>query len=212
MSIDFKDAMNSSTDTMADVNNSIQKYKSLLLDRSDGGRNLTEIIKMLEISYKSVIDNLSMFRRLSFDTDANKAKADDFLFHGRYGYITGDIMRARARCTIIEDVLNDFLENWFDKFDKFDSNLSKELKSLFRNRLIGDKIFVDHAEAVGLFLKEKCKEINHLVEDGNLKLATAKVKMYSQELEPLLDRMSEEWQKLAALEAEFREKTSRKLQ
>jgi hypothetical protein len=200
-------ALSTSIDRLKDVN-AIKKYKDQLFDNSDEARNLGEIISRLTKSYESVKNIISAFTHLSFGDQNSIDKASDFLFRGKYGHITNDLMEVRTRCTIIEELYDDFLDEWFQK--KLQGDQAKEIRDIFKNKLSNDYLFRDEIDNISKFLKDACKQIYPMVDNRDFSQASMKLREFSKGLDTLLDNLTVQWEELRSLEAEFREKTRKK--
>jgi len=82
---------------------------------------------------------ISTFTHLSFGDQASIDKVSDFTFRGRYGHTSGDLMEARVRCTNIEELYDEFLDEWFQ--DKIKGEQAKEIHKLFKDKLSNDMCF-----------------------------------------------------------------------
>jgi hypothetical protein len=177
---------------------------SRLLDGSDNQYGLVKVLEMLDTSYKMLIKSLNDFMGISFDSDDERKQAKKILLDGKMGIIEAQLEGARSRCAIIKDIYKDFLRDWFNS-KKLEAAQSEVLHALFYDKLVHDGLFVMEMAIVGDTLRKASMDISPIVISGDFVRASRKIEEFSQEVDDSLTKLSDEWQKLASLEADFRQ-------
>jgi hypothetical protein len=199
----LKPSIDGSAETLRDVN-SIKELESKLLDGSDNQYGLVKVLEMLDTSYNTIIKSLKDFMGLSFGTEDDRKQAKGILLDGKMGITEAQLKGARSRCRIIERIYHDFLRDWFNS-KKLEAEQSKALNALFQDKLAHDDFFVLEMESVGDALRNASADVYPLFIGGDFAQASRKVEEFSQKVDPSLNKLSDEWKKLASLEADFRE-------